>query len=143
MRMNKRTLSAAVFGAVLLMGAAGCKKKAPPPPPPPPPKAVETAKETPPPPPKAQAVRINNFTVEPRTIQRGQSGTLTWSVANATDISINQNIGAIQANGMRQVFPSTTTTYTLTASGPGGMDSRAVTLEVVPPPPPTVPQQAK
>src|SRR5262245_61722294 len=132
MRMNQRTLSIAVFSAVLLMGAAGCKKKAPLPPPPPPPKPVTDVKEPPPPPPpKAGAVRINNFDVEPRSIQRGQNGTLSWSVANATDISINQNIGAVQANGMRQVFPSTTTTYTLTAMGPGGMDSRSVTLEVV------------
>jgi len=142
--MNKRTLTVAVFGTVLLMGAAGCKKKAPPPPPPPAPQPIKDAPPPPaPPPPKGQAVRINNFTVEPRTIQRGQSGTLTWSVANATDISINQNIGAVQANGMRQVFPSTSTTYTLTASGPGGMDTRAVTLEVVLPPPPQAPPQAK
>jgi peptidoglycan-associated lipoprotein len=142
--MNKGTLTAVVFGTVLLLGAAGCKKKAPTPPPPPPPKQeAAVAPPPPPPPPKAQPVRINNFAVEPRTIQRGQSGTLSWSVANATDISINQSVGAVQANGMRQVFPSTSTTYTLTATGPGGMDSRAVTLEVVLPPPPQPPPQAK
>ncbi len=66
------------------------------------------------------AVRINSFTAEPRSIERGQSATLRWSVANATDISIDQNLGAVPANGSRQVFPSNTTTYTLTARGAGG-----------------------
>ena len=143
MRMNHRTLSAAVFAAVVLMGAASCSKKVAAAPPPAAPKRIPDPEPPPPAPPKAQAVRINNFEVEPRTIQRGQSGTLTWSVANATDINVNQNVGPVQANGMRQVFPSSSTTYTLTASGPGGMDSRTVTLEVVLPPPPQAPSQPK
>src|SRR5579864_5225302 len=109
MRINTRTLSAAVFAAVLLLSLAGCKKKAPVPPPPPPP---PPAKEAPPPPPAA--ARINSFTAEPSTIERGQSATLRWSVANATTMMIDQNLGDVQANGSRQVFPSQTTTYTLT-----------------------------
>ena len=66
------------------------------------------------------AVRINSFTAEPRSIERGQSATLRWSVANATDISIDQNLGTVPANGSRQVFPSNTATYTLTARGAAG-----------------------
>src|SRR5580692_9331405 len=147
MRMNTRTLNAVVFCSMLLMVAAGCKKKAPAPPAPPPPVA---AKETPPPPPpppppKPQAARINSFTVEPQTIERGQPATLTWSVANATDISIDQGLGTVAANGTRQVFPANTTTYTLTARSGGGNDMRSVTVNVTvpeppppPPPPPTV-----
>ena len=80
---------------------------------------------TPPPPPppvKPQAARINSFTAEPATIERGQSATLSWSVANATDISIDQGLGAVAANGTRQVFPGNSTTYTLTARGAGGSD---------------------
>ncbi|PYT15282.1 MAG: peptidoglycan-associated lipoprotein Pal [Acidobacteria bacterium] len=133
--MNTRTLSAAVFAAVLLVSVAGCKKKAPapaPPPPAPPPKVEE--------PPKPPAVRIDSFTAEPRSIERGQSATLRWSVANATDISIDQNVGAVQANGTRQVFPSDSTTYTLAATGPGGTDSRSVTVDVSSPPPPPPPK---
>jgi peptidoglycan-associated lipoprotein len=60
-------------------------------------------------------------------------------VGNSTDISIDQNLGAVAANGTRQVFPSQTTTYTLTAKGGGAQDTRSVTIEVsssVPPPPP-------
>jgi peptidoglycan-associated lipoprotein len=67
---------------------------------------------------------------------------LRWSIQNATDMSIDQGIGAVQSNGSRQVFPSATTTYTLVANGPGGSDTRSVTVEVSsppPPPPPTTP----
>jgi len=142
MRTHSRTLWAAAFSAVLIFSVAGCKKKAPVAPPPAP--APTTTEAPPPPPPAALPVRISSFTVEPRSIERGQSATLRWSVANATDISINQNIGAVQANGSRQVFPSATATYTLSASGAGGTDSRSVTVEVTagpppPPPPPTNP----
>src|SRR5271170_406757 len=107
MQTNLRTLSAAVFVAVLLVSAAGCKKKAPvPAPPPPAPPPART--EAPPPPPPAGAARINSFTAEPRSIERGQSATLRWSIANATDMSLDQGLGAVSANGNRQVFPSNT-----------------------------------
>jgi peptidoglycan-associated lipoprotein len=146
MRMNKRAVNAAVLAAMLLLAAAGCKKKAPaPPPPPPPPPAKVVAPPPPPPPPKPQAARVNSFTAEPQTIQRGQSATLTWSVANATDISLDQGLGAVAANGTRQVFPANTITYTLTARSGGGMDTRSVTVNVTvpappPPPPPAAPK---
>jgi peptidoglycan-associated lipoprotein len=137
--MNTRTLSAAVFAAVLILLVSACNKKAPAPPPPPPPKA-EVA---PPPPPPAAAARINNFAVEPRSIQRGEAATLTWSVANSTDIAIDGGIGPVAANGMRQVFPTNTTTYTLSARSAGGNDSRSVTVEVTAPPAPPPPPPAK
>jgi len=142
MRMNTRTLSAAVFAATLFIAAAGCKKKVAAAPPPPPAPKVEAP---PPPPPKAQPPRINTFAAEPGSIERGQSSTLRWSVANATAMNIDQGVGAVQADGSRQVNPGTSTTYTLTASGAGGMDTRSVTVTVnaPPPPPPPKPQPPK
>ena len=139
--MNRTTLSAAVFGAMLLLVAAGCKKKAPAPPPPPPP-APTKAEAPPPPPPKPQAARVDSFTADPASIERGQSSTLRWSVANSTDISIDQNLGAVAANGTRQVFPANTTTYTLTANSAGGSVTRSATVTVTapPPPPPAAPK---
>src|SRR5579864_1354449 len=140
MRMNMRTLCAAVFTVVLLLSVVACKKKVAAAPPPPPP----VNNPPPPPPTPAAAARINTFTVEPASIQRGQSATLGWSVANATDIKIDQGVGAVQANGNRQITPNNTTTYTLTARSAGGMDSRAVTVTVTnppaPPPPPPAPR---
>lgn len=137
MRINNRTLCAAAFSTLLFLSVAGCKKKAPAPAPPP---APAPAQETPAPPPPPAAVRIATFTAEPRSIERGQSATLRWSVANATDISIDQSLGTVPANGSRQVFPSESTTYTLTARGASGTDTRSVTVEVnAPPPPPAAP----
>jgi peptidoglycan-associated lipoprotein len=144
MRMRGRAFTAAVFGLVLVTAVAGCKKKVvatntPSP--------VEPPKPPEPPPPKAQPVRIDNFVAEPATIQQGQSSTLRWTVANATDIQINQGIGTVPANGTRTVNPSTSTTYTLTASGSGGAATRSVTVTVTaappPPPPPPKPSTVK
>ena len=145
--MNERRLYVSKIAALLLvlalvMFASACKKKVPPPPPPPPPPVVNPPPA--PPPPAARPV-INNFTAEPSTIERGQASTLAWSISNATDMTISAGIGAVQSQGQRQVFPNATTTYTLTARGPGGaMDMRSATVTVStppapPPPPPTAP----
>ena len=137
--MSKRTQAYVKAGAIglaciLLVFAAGCKKKVPPPPPPPPPTKVEA------PPPPSTKPSISSFTAEPRSIERGQSSTLRWSIGNATDITIDQGVGPVQQNGSRQVYPSTSTTYTLVANGPGGSDTRTVTVDVAaPPPPPAAP----
>jgi peptidoglycan-associated lipoprotein len=138
MRINPRTLSAAVFAMVLLVAVAGCKKKTPVATAPPP-RQGDAAPAPPPPPPGLSAARINSFTAEPRSIERGQSATLRWSIANATEMSLDQGLGTVAANGTRQVFPSNTTTYTLTGRGPGGTDTRSVTVEVSTPPPPPPP----
>jgi len=135
---SKRKMSLIWFAILLALFAAGCKKKAPAPPAPPPP---------PPPPPivKPVAPSISQFSAEPTSIQRGQSSTLRWAVSGeTTSISIDQGIGTVQANGSRRVFPSTSTTYTLKVSGPGGSTSATATVNVTeppappPPPPPAV-----
>ena len=132
-RLHASKVGALTLSALVLF-AVGCKKKVAPPPPPPPPQAEQPA------PPQAAAV-INSFTAEPTTIEPGQSSTLRWSISNATDMSIDNGVGAVQSMGERQVFPRTSTTYTLTAKGPSGMDTRSVTVEVSmpPPPPPAAP----
>lgn len=142
--MSKRTIqiartSVVLLATLLLMFAAGCKKKAAAPPPPPPPaKVVEPEKPAPAKP------TISSLTADPRSIERGQASTLRWAVQNATDITIDQGIGAVQSSGSRQVFPSNSTTYTLVANGPGGSASQSVTVDVrVPPPPPPPPPPAK
>jgi peptidoglycan-associated lipoprotein len=81
---------------------------------------------------------IATFTVEPASIEMGQSVTLRWSVSNSTDVTIDQGVGAVQSQGSRQLSPRRSTTYTLTANGPGGTDSRSVNVTLSnPPPPPT------
>lgn len=111
------------LGALLFLGA--CKKKVAPTPPPPPP---------PPPSPTA------SMSVNPDTIQAGQSASLTWQTSNATDVSID-GIGAVQPNGSQSVSPSDSTTYHLVAKGTGGTQEATARLTVTPapapPPPPT------
>ena len=112
------------LSALLMLGA--CKKKAAPPPPPPPP---------PPPSPTA------SISVDPASIQAGQSATLSWQTSNATDVSID-GIGAVQPNGSQSVSPTDSTTYHLTAKGSGGTQEATARLTVTqapPPPPPPAP----
>jgi peptidoglycan-associated lipoprotein len=108
------------LGAIMTLGA--CKKKvAPPPPPPPPPPAAPTA----------------SLSANPNTVDKGQASTLTWQTTNATEVSID-GIGAVQPNGSQEVTPTDSTTYHLTAKGPGGTQEATarVTVNQPPPPPP-------
>ncbi len=132
---SKRKITVIWITLALAMFAAGCKKKAPPPPPPPPPQPVETTK-----PPAPRPPTISQFTAEPTSIQRGQSSTLRWEVSgDLTSVSIDQAIGTVQNTGSRRVFPNESTTYTLTASGPGGNVTASTTVAVTTPPPPPPP----
>ena len=94
--------------------------------------------EAPPPPPPAPSVA--QFTAEPTSIQRGQTSTLRWEVSGSvTSVSINQGIGTVQSTGSSRVNPSDSTTYTLTATGPGGTITGSATVDVSAPPPPAPP----
>src|SRR5271156_2209481 len=56
----------------------------------------------------------------PAYVARGQATTLTWQTANASDVSI-QGLGAnLPPAGSRSIYPPDSTTYELTAKGPGG-----------------------
>jgi YD repeat-containing protein len=71
-----------------------------------------------------------SFLVNPETIIMGQATTLTWDATNATSISIDNGIGDVDVNGSLMVAPTMTTTYTLTATGPGGKTTRSVCVTV-------------
>ena len=139
--LSKRKVTVICLAVAAALFADGCKKKVPAPPPPPAPApAPATA-----PPPSAAPV-IGQFTVEPTTIQPGQSATLRWQVnGDVSSVSINQGIGTVRSTGSQQVSPSNSTTYTLTASGTGGSVTASATLTVAaaPPPPPPPPPVAE
>ena len=134
--MNKRSTRWIIIICTLLLIASGCKKKTPPPPPPPPPPVKPEA----PAPPKPVA-KIEYFQAEPSSIQRGQSSTLRWNVT-ADSVTIEPGIGTVPAQGSRQVYPSDSTTYTLSARSAGGNDSRTVRVTVTEPPAPPPPAPA-
>ena len=73
---------------------------------------------------------ILKFTAEPAATHAGESVTLTWAAVNSDNMTINQCVGVIPARGSRQVSPSATTKYTLTAKGRGGNDKQSVTVTV-------------
>ncbi len=119
------------YGKVILFGllalvavGAGCKKPVtaptPAPPPPPPPRPTVTLKAS------------STF------IQKGESVTLTWSSTNATELTLAPEMGRVAPEGSTRVSPESSTTYTITVTGPGGTaeDSARITVAAPPPPPP-------
>ncbi|HSY51390.1 MAG TPA: hypothetical protein VLC46_21480 [Thermoanaerobaculia bacterium] len=75
-----------------------------------------------------------SFTASPSFIGAGQGSTLIWSTSNATSVTIDNGVGAKPVNGSTIVNPTVTTTYTLTANGPGGTANAQATVTVVLPP---------
>ena len=72
---------------------------------------------------------IDYFRASPDQIAAGDCTWLEWgSVTNATAATIDQGIGGVATPGSRQVCPAETTTYILTATGPGGTTSGSVTV---------------
>ena len=63
---------------------------------------------------------IRSFEASPADITAGGSSTLSWSVSNATTVSIDQGIGDVALTGSMAVSPAITTTYILTATNATG-----------------------
>ena len=105
-RHGRQTALQFWFLAALAVSVTGCgpKKSTP----------VQTLPPTPQPTPTA------TIDVQPSMVQPGQSATITWNTQNATDVALSP-IGAVQANGSQSVTPTESTTYHLTAKGPGGV----------------------
>jgi len=76
------------------------------------------------------------FTATPAEINSGASSTLKWDVKDAASVTIDQGIGEVAANGSKELSPSKTTAYTLTATNAGGTLTKAVVIYVTEPPPP-------
>jgi phospholipase C len=76
--------------------------------------------------PTAAPPQITQFTVNPTMVNSGQSMTLTWATTNTTSITITPGVptpddsGQLPTSGSDSVPVSTTTTFALTATGPGG-----------------------
>jgi peptidoglycan-associated lipoprotein len=86
---------------------SGCPNKTP----------VATATPPAPPPPPAPVISIE---VSPSTVQSGESVTITWKTENASAVTI-EPLGAVLPSGSQTAMPTESTTYHLTAKGPGGV----------------------
>jgi hypothetical protein len=92
-------------------------------------------------PPPASPAPTASLQTSEATILDGGSASLTWNSANATSLSIEPGIGGVAAQGSAVVSPNATTTYTLTASGPGGSIAESVTVTVTQQSAPTPPKR--
>jgi len=125
-RVSSSLYRGAMFTAMLaVVLVAGCKTKPP---------EVKPTPTAPPPPAAKPTVSLQ---ANPTSINKGDSTTLTWTSTDATQLTISPDVGAVTAQGSTKVTPSDSTTYTITASGPGGSaDSSARVTVSTPPPPP-------
>ncbi|MGZ4777794.1 MAG: hypothetical protein ACXV5L_01255, partial [Thermoanaerobaculia bacterium] len=79
----------------------------------------------------ATPVIISRFTAGPATIAVGEASTLAFETIGATTVTIDNGIGTTPLSGRVTVSPQQTTTYTLTATVPGGTATATTTLTVV------------
>jgi hypothetical protein len=73
---------------------------------------------------------ILSFNADLGTIYSGGTSTLSWDMTGAATVSIDQGIGNVALNGTRDVSPSETTIYILTATNDAGSVNAAAQVAV-------------
>jgi hypothetical protein len=76
---------------------------------------------------------------EPGSVEKGHPVTLVWTSMNAARLDLEPGGGQVAAAGSTSLSPEDSTTYTLTATGPGGTRSVSARVNVTQPPPATPP----
>jgi peptidoglycan-associated lipoprotein len=114
-----------VAGLVATVFTGGCKKK-----------PVATTPPPAPAPAPAPAQPTVTLSADPGSVNKGDSSTLSWTSTNATQLTIAPEVGTVTAEGSTKVTPLDSTTYTITASGPGGSANATARVTVSTPPPP-------
>jgi osmotically-inducible protein OsmY len=75
----------------------------------------------------------------PSSVPRGQPTRVTWSSQGATLVDIEPGLGRVGPEGSQTVSPQSDTTYTLTATGPGGKTTATADVTVSNPVPVSLP----
>ena len=119
-RMYRASILCAFAAAALTVG---CGKK-------------PVVSHEPPPAPAPAARPTVTLTANPTAINKGEAVTLSWSSTNATQVTISPEVGPVAPEGSTKVTPSDSTTYAVTASGPGGTADSSVRITVNAPAPP-------
>jgi peptidoglycan-associated lipoprotein len=114
--LRRYAVLACALGIVALVG--GCKKNVP---------SSRHGEEAPPPSAAQPTVSLKASAVQ---IKAGDSVTLSWTSTDATDLSLAPGVGKVAAEGSVPVTPTQSTTYTITASGPGGTASASANITV-------------
>jgi peptidoglycan-associated lipoprotein len=111
-----------IFTCAVPFLVAGCSKK---------PVSKSSGTFTPPPSTVKPTVTIS---ADRTSVNKGESARLTWSSTDAQNVSIAPEVGAVTPQGSTSVTPAESTTYTVTASGPGGNADSSVRISVNAPP---------
>lgn len=80
--------------------------------------------------------QITQFTASPAAVNAGRTTTISWATIGATSVTIappvsqGEGTGALPTSGSSVVPVNATTTFTITASGPGGTATKNLTVEV-------------
>jgi len=82
---------------------------------------------------------VISLRAEPASVEKGHSVTLVWTSANATNLELEPGGGRVATEGSTSLTPDSSTTYTLSATGPGGTKITTARVTVTEPPPPTPP----
>lgn len=73
------------------------------------------------------------LSASPNFITQGQQSTLSWTSENATKLVLEPGVGSVEGQGSTGVSPTVSTTYTITATGPGGNAVDTTRVTVAPP----------
>jgi peptidoglycan-associated lipoprotein len=113
--------------AVFVAGLAGCRRQPPPArPTAPPPADTRTT-----PAPTGGPAPTIEIQASPTTLERGEQTTLSWRAQNASSVVIDAGVGNVQESGSVVVTPRESTTFTATATGPGGSANASTRVTVV------------
>ena len=70
--------------------------------------------------PQPSAQPTVTLNASPSSVKSGDTVTLSWTSTNATDLDIEPGVGKVTAQGSTPANPTESTTFTITATGPGG-----------------------
>ncbi|MGA2158952.1 MAG: hypothetical protein ABSG90_07020 [Dehalococcoidia bacterium] len=73
---------------------------------------------------------IINFSANPPIVTPGGSSTLNWQVSDAASVAITPGIGNVRLSGSTHVGPTSSKTYTLTATNAAGTVTATTTIMV-------------
>uniref|UniRef100_C6E7V5 OmpA/MotB domain protein n=1 Tax=Geobacter sp. (strain M21) TaxID=443144 RepID=C6E7V5_GEOSM len=98
-----------------------------------------------PPPAPAPVAPTDTLLVNPASVTKGESATLSWTSANASTCAIEPGIGPVPTAGTLTITPKDDMLYTLVCTGPGGAarSDAKVAVTAPPVPVPAVVQPAK